>query len=249
MDRPTTKAAWCASRAPAGLSQAARAPGRGESLQRLRGRRRRLQRGPRRGSQLPRLPAALRHDGHSRPCVTRQYADAVQAQIKKNPRIYAPFTVGEYLNSDWEMARLVPQLAGPHLPPIPQDPAPPSGSYPDVPTLVLTGEFDSITTPEEGALVARRFPPPSRCSWPTASTSRPSATPTSAPYTSSDASSDPHTGLTGSRLSCANQVPPLPRWPTTTAHTARVAGSRPARKRAAGSAARLGQRRTDGRRT
>ena len=33
-----------------------------------------------------------------------QYADAVQAQIKKNPRIYAPFTVGEYLNSDWQMA-------------------------------------------------------------------------------------------------------------------------------------------------
>ena len=37
-------------------------------------------------------------------------------------------------------------------------PAPPGGSYPDVPVLVLSGELDSITTPAEGALVVEQFP-------------------------------------------------------------------------------------------
>jgi hypothetical protein len=35
---------------------------------------------------------------------------------------------------------------------------PPGGRYPDVPVLVLSGELDSITTPAEGAIVARQFP-------------------------------------------------------------------------------------------
>ena len=39
-----------------------------------------------------------------------------------------------------------------------EPPAPPSGHYPSVPTLVLSGELDSITTPAEGALVTAEFP-------------------------------------------------------------------------------------------
>ncbi len=37
-------------------------------------------------------------------------------------------------------------------------PVPPSGGYPDVPVLVLTGELDTITTPAEGTLVVGQFP-------------------------------------------------------------------------------------------
>ena len=86
-----------------------------------------------------------------------QYIEAVRAQVAGNSRIYAPFTVGEYLRSDWESADWclnwpVAPAAVPAGPP-----APPSGSYPAVPTLVLSGELDSITTPEEGALIARDF--------------------------------------------------------------------------------------------
>ena len=139
-----------------------------------------------------------------------QYADAVQAQIKKNPRIYAPFTVGEYLNSDWEMADWclnwpVAPAAHPAGPP-----APPSGSYPDVPTLVLTGEFDSITTPEEGALVASAFPAARQVL--VANSFHVTAigdTDKCAVHIVRRFVRHPHTGLTAHRLSCANQVPPL----------------------------------------
>ena len=99
------------------------------------------------------------YDMTATPDVRRaQYADSVQAQIASNSRIYAPFSVGEYLRSDWEMADWclnwpVAPAASPAGPP-----APPSGSYPAVPTLVLSGELDSITTPAEGALIARDFP-------------------------------------------------------------------------------------------
>jgi pimeloyl-ACP methyl ester carboxylesterase len=87
-----------------------------------------------------------------------QYADSVRAQLARNSRLYAPFTVAEYLRSDWEMTDwcLDWPVAPPAHPAGP--PAPPGGSYPDVPTLVLSGELDSITTPEEGTLVASAFP-------------------------------------------------------------------------------------------
>jgi pimeloyl-ACP methyl ester carboxylesterase len=87
-----------------------------------------------------------------------QYTDSVRAENASNSKVYAPFTVGEYLRSDWEMADWclnwpVAPAASPAGPP-----APPSGSYPAVPTLVLSGELDSITTPEEGSLIAGQFP-------------------------------------------------------------------------------------------
>jgi pimeloyl-ACP methyl ester carboxylesterase len=139
-----------------------------------------------------------------------QYADSVRAQTISNSRVYAPFTVGEYLKSDWEMADWclnwpVAPAASPAGPP-----APPSGSYPAVPTLVLSGELDSITTPQEGSLIAGEFPAARQ------------VIVANSFHVTADGDTDkcavrilrqfvtrPRTGLTARRVSCANQVPPV----------------------------------------
>lgn len=87
-----------------------------------------------------------------------QYDAALGRRTRQRPRTYAPFTVREYARSDWQAldwctrwpVAAADNPAGP--------PAPPGGSYPDVPVLVLSGELDSITTPAEGALVVEQFP-------------------------------------------------------------------------------------------
>jgi pimeloyl-ACP methyl ester carboxylesterase len=151
------------------------------------------------------------YDMTAAPDVRRaQYADSVQAQITSNSRVYAPFTVGEYLRSDWEMADWclnwpVAPAASPAGPP-----APPSGSYPVVPTLVLSGELDSITTPQEGSLIAGEFPAARQ------------VIVANSFHVTADGDTDkcavrilrqfvtrPRTGLTARRVSCANQVPPV----------------------------------------
>jgi pimeloyl-ACP methyl ester carboxylesterase len=151
------------------------------------------------------------YDMTATPDVRRaEYADSVRAQIASNSRVYAPFTVGEYLRSDWEMADWclnwpVAPAASPAGPP-----APPSGSYPAVPTLVLSGELDSITTPQEGALIAGDFPAARQ------------VIVSNSFHVTADGDTDkcavgilrqfvtrPRTGLTARRTSCANQVPPV----------------------------------------
>jgi pimeloyl-ACP methyl ester carboxylesterase len=88
----------------------------------------------------------------------KQYAAAVSLEERQDPTVYAPFTISEYLKSDWEEADWCltwPTASAGHAAGLP---APPSGHYPTTPTLVLSGELDSITTPAEGAQVAARFP-------------------------------------------------------------------------------------------
>jgi hypothetical protein len=79
-----------------------------------------------------------------------------------------------------------------------------------VPVVVLSGEFDSLTTPEEGALIASAFP-----------VARQVIVANSFHVTAVGDADDcavrivrqfvrhPRTGLTARRLSCANEVPPL----------------------------------------
>ncbi len=88
----------------------------------------------------------------------QQYAAALTDRAKTHPRTYGPFTVREYADSDWQMLDWclrwpVAPASNPAGPP-----RPPSGAYPDVPVLVLSGEMDSITTAAEGDLVAAQFP-------------------------------------------------------------------------------------------
>ena len=87
-----------------------------------------------------------------------EFAKAARAEQRTDAGLYAPFTIEEYLASDWEaqdwcLSWPVASSAHPAGPP-----APPSGRYPAVPVLVLSSELDSITTPAEGALVAAEFP-------------------------------------------------------------------------------------------
>ncbi len=87
----------------------------------------------------------------------RQYRAALTRRTQRWPHTYGPFTVREYARSDWEELDWCTRWR-----PAPADnparpPRPPLG-YPSVPTLVLSGELDSITTPTEGAIVARQFP-------------------------------------------------------------------------------------------
>ncbi len=84
-----------------------------------------------------------------------QYAAALAAA---GPGPYGPFTVGDYAASDWQELDWCTRwpVAPGNNPAGP--PRPPSGHYPGVPVLVLSGELDSITTPAEGALVVRQFP-------------------------------------------------------------------------------------------
>jgi pimeloyl-ACP methyl ester carboxylesterase len=88
----------------------------------------------------------------------QQYHRALTSRTAKRPHTYAPFTVREYARSDWQALDWCTRwptapASNPARPPRPK-----GGHYPRVPTLVLSGELDSITTPAEGSLVARQFP-------------------------------------------------------------------------------------------
>lgn len=98
------------------------------------------------------------YDMTARPAAReRQLERATVDRSRNHPRTYAPFTVREYLGSDWQYVDWCTRW--PVAPPDnPAGPLVPVGGYPEVPVLVLSGELDSITTPAEGALVAEQFP-------------------------------------------------------------------------------------------
>jgi pimeloyl-ACP methyl ester carboxylesterase len=87
-----------------------------------------------------------------------QFAAAFHAEQTSHPNVYGPFTIKEYLASDWEEQDWCTQwpVADPAHRSTP--PLPPSGHYAAVPTMILSGELDSITTPAEGAIVASQIP-------------------------------------------------------------------------------------------
>ena len=91
--------------------------------------------------------------------VRRQQLEANLADDQATmPDVFAPFTIDEYRRADWQ--ELDACLRWPK-PPAHRTPAAaivPGTPYPNVPTLVLSGELDSLTTPAEGAQVAARYP-------------------------------------------------------------------------------------------
>lgn len=96
-------------------------------------------------------------DMAERPVVRKtQFGAAVVAQIQSDPDLYGPFRIREYLTSNFGTQSLC--LTWPVATRNPwQIPGPPTGTYPDIPTLVLSGELDTITTAAEGELVAQQF--------------------------------------------------------------------------------------------
>ncbi len=88
----------------------------------------------------------------------RQYAAAVRAEQRTDPAVYAPFTVEQYLASGWgeqDWCLQWPTASPAHRA---TPPKPVGGHYAAVPTIVLSGELDTITTPAEGAMVAAQIP-------------------------------------------------------------------------------------------
>ena len=91
--------------------------------------------------------------------VRRQQLEANLADDQATmPDVFAPFTLLEYRRADWQ--ELDACLRWPKPPPHrqPASAIPPGTPYPDVPTLVLSGELDSLTSPAEGDQVAAHYP-------------------------------------------------------------------------------------------
>jgi len=82
------------------------------------------------------------------------------AEEKAQPDLYAPFRFAEYrgLPLDYEY---VDGCVGWPVPPpgfAPHDTLPAEFAYPDIPALVISGEFDDLTTRKQGAIAAAQFP-------------------------------------------------------------------------------------------
>jgi pimeloyl-ACP methyl ester carboxylesterase len=81
------------------------------------------------------------------------------AKTSSDPALYAPFTIGEFLQIPLDYA-YVPLCQNWPVAPLGHpagQPFAPSRNMPDVPALVLTGDLDTITTPAEGDSAALLF--------------------------------------------------------------------------------------------
>ncbi|WP_208948204.1 alpha/beta hydrolase [Segnochrobactrum spirostomi] len=87
---------------------------------------------------------------------------AVADKQARHPDIYAPFTIDEVRNSPRNVERLDLCLDWPAPPDgrTPGAPLPAATTFPSVPTLVLAGDLDNTTAPDEGFAAARLFPDP-----------------------------------------------------------------------------------------
>jgi pimeloyl-ACP methyl ester carboxylesterase len=90
----------------------------------------------------------------------RQYERALEDARQDRPNLFAPFTIDEAIDSQADFTPLAtcldwpkPQAAYPQGDPLPAHPA-----FPTVPTLVLSGDLDSVTSPEDASQAAAQFP-------------------------------------------------------------------------------------------
>lgn len=85
----------------------------------------------------------------------QQYRASVNALRDSDPDDFDPFSIDDWIGTGWTEPRTCIGW------PTPTDPIPPElpgTDYPDVPTLVLSGDLDSVTSPEGGMDSASRFP-------------------------------------------------------------------------------------------
>ncbi len=88
----------------------------------------------------------------------QQYREALRKMQATDPGLYAPFTITEYRDSGWATFGMCMQWPVPDPTQPAGPPTPPGGTYPDIPTLVISGELDTVTTPAEGQLATEQFP-------------------------------------------------------------------------------------------
>ena len=91
---------------------------------------------------------------------SRQLEDAVHAQEHQHPDVYAPFTITEFRALPLDTSVLDLCLPWPiaSVQQRPGQPVPPQASFTRAPVLVLSGELDSVTAPQQGTLTAHLFP-------------------------------------------------------------------------------------------
>lgn len=90
----------------------------------------------------------------------RQYANALDRARQYRPDLFAPFTFDEGLASQLYITPLDTCLSWP-APPAGVEPGKPLASsvhFPGVPTLVLSGDLDSVTSAEDAQQVTEQFP-------------------------------------------------------------------------------------------
>jgi pimeloyl-ACP methyl ester carboxylesterase len=84
-----------------------------------------------------------------------QYSASLASLRATDPNAFYPFTIADWTHSLWTEFRSCIQW------PVPSNyvfPVPQPAHYPKVPTLVLSGDLDSLTSPEGAHTVAARFP-------------------------------------------------------------------------------------------
>ncbi len=90
----------------------------------------------------------------------QRWQETLARKQAEKPDLYAPFSIAEFLGMPPDYAYVPLCLPWPvpsRLHPSGQ-PVPPGTRFPDVPVLVLTGDLDTITTPQEGDAATRLFP-------------------------------------------------------------------------------------------
>lgn len=103
----------------------------------------------------------LHYDLEDSPARRRhQYARAIHEARRDRPNLFAPFTIDEALASNANFTPLATCLDWPKpIPAFPHgDPLPANPVFPNVPTLVLSGDLDSVTSVEDAAQVVELFP-------------------------------------------------------------------------------------------
>lgn len=91
-----------------------------------------------------------------------EFERAIADKQARHPDLYAPFTIDEVRHSPRNVERLDLCLDWP-APPEGRTagaPLPAGTAFPSVPTLVLAGDLDNTTAPDEGFAAARLFPDP-----------------------------------------------------------------------------------------
>lgn len=90
----------------------------------------------------------------------RAWRRSLARKRNDDPTLYAPFTLDEFLGMPIDYAYVPLCTTWPVASPqhLAGRPVPPGTRFPNVPVLVLNGDLDTTTTPEEGAAAARLFP-------------------------------------------------------------------------------------------
>jgi pimeloyl-ACP methyl ester carboxylesterase len=96
----------------------------------------------------------------ARPQRAQQYQESLADARQNRADLFAPFTIDEALDSQTYITPLDTCLPWPKPPAgiIQGQPLPSSVHFPDVPTLVLSGDLDSVTSPTDAAETAAQFP-------------------------------------------------------------------------------------------